>query len=121
MVFGSGAILLVYLTVQRLAELWWAKQNQARLMAAGGIEYGHSHLPLMILFHAAWMAGLWLLGYDRPVEPFFLALFVVLQIARFWVLATLGRRWTIRIIAVPGERLAAQGPIGFCTIPIMRS
>jgi methyltransferase len=110
MVFGSGAILLVYLTVQRLIELWWAKENAARLMAAGGIEYGRSHLPLMILFHAAWLAGLWLLAYDRPVQPFFLALFVVLQIARFWVLATLGRRWTIRIIVVPGERLVAQGP-----------
>jgi methyltransferase len=110
MVFGTGAIFLVYLTVQRLAELWWAKANEARLMASGGIEYGHSHLPLMILFHAAWMAGLWLLAYDRPVEPFFLALLVVLQIARFWVLATLGRRWTIRIIVVPGERLVAQGP-----------
>jgi methyltransferase len=110
MVFGSGAILLVYLTVQRLTELWWAKENAARLMAAGGIEYGRSHLPLMILFHAAWLAGLWLLAYDRPVQPFFLALFVVLQIARFWVLATLGRRWTIRIIVVPGERLVAQGP-----------
>jgi methyltransferase len=110
MVFGIGAIFLVYLTVQRLAELWWAKANEARLLASGGIEYGHSHLPLMILFHAAWMAGLWLLAYDRPVEPFFLALLVVLQIARFWVLATLGRRWTIRIIVVPGERLVAQGP-----------
>jgi methyltransferase len=110
MVFGSGAILLVYLTVQRQIELWWAKENAARLMAAGGIEYGRSHLPLMILFHAAWLAGLWLLAYDRPVQPFFLALFVVLQIARFWVLATLGRRWTIRIIVVPGERLVAQGP-----------
>jgi methyltransferase len=110
MVFGSGAILLAYLTVQRLAELWWAKQNEARLMVSGGIEYGHSHLPLMILFHAAWMAGLWLLAYDRPVEPFSLALLVVLQMARFWVLATLGRRWTIRIIVVPGERLVARGP-----------
>jgi methyltransferase len=110
MIFGSGAILLAYLTVQRLAELWWAKQNETRLMASGGIEYGHSHLPLMILFHAAWLVGLWLLAYDRPVEPFFLALFVVLQIARFWVLATLGRRWTIRVIVVPGERLVAQGP-----------
>jgi methyltransferase len=110
MVFGTGAILLAYLTVQRLAELWWAKANEARLMASGGIEYGHSHLPLMILFHAAWLAGLWLFAYDRPVEPFFLALFVVLQMARFWVLATLGRRWTIRIIVVPGERLVAQGP-----------
>jgi methyltransferase len=110
MAFSSGAILLAYLTVQRLAELWWAKQNEARLMALGGIEYGRSHLPLMILFHAAWMAGLWLLAYDHPVEPVFLALFVVLQMARFWVLATLGRRWTIRIIVVPGERLVAQGP-----------
>ena len=51
MVFGTGAILLAYLTVQRLVELWWAKQNEARLMASGGIEYGHAHLPLMILFH----------------------------------------------------------------------
>jgi methyltransferase len=110
MVFGSGAILLAYLTVQRLVELWWAKENEARLMAAGGIEYGRSHLPLMILFHAAWLAGLWLLAYDRPVEPFFLALFVVLQLARFWVLTTLGRRWTIRIIVVPGEQLVARGP-----------
>jgi methyltransferase len=110
MAFSSGAILLAYLTVQRLAELWWAKQNEARLMALSGIEYGRSHLPLMILFHAAWMAGLWLLAYDRPVDPVFLALFVVLQMGRFWVLATLGRRWTIRIIVVPGERLVARGP-----------
>jgi methyltransferase len=117
MAFGSGAILLAYLTVQRLVELWWAKANAARLMASGGIEYGHSHLPLMILFHAAWLAGLWLFAYDRPVEPLFLALFVVLQMARFWVLATLGRRWTIRIIVVPGERLVAQGPYRFWRHP----
>jgi methyltransferase len=117
MVFGSGAILLAYLTVQRLAELWWAKENEARLMASGGIEYGHSHLPLMIVFHAAWMAGLWLLAYDRPIEPFFLALFVVLQMARFWALATLGRRWTIRVIVVPGERLVARGPYRFLRHP----
>jgi methyltransferase len=117
MIFGTGAILLAYLIVQRLAELWWAKQNETRLMTSGGIEYGHSHLPLMILFHAAWMTGLWLLAYDRPVEPFFLALFVVLQMARFWVLATLGRRWTIRIIVVPGERLVARGPYRFFRHP----
>ena len=71
----------------------------------------------MILFHAAWLAGLWLLAYDRPVEPVFLALFVVLQIARFWVLATLGRRWTIRVIVVPGERLVARGPYRFLRHP----
>ena len=112
-----GAILLAFLTAQRLVELWWAKQNEARLFAAGGVEYGRSHLPLMILLHAAWLAGLWLLAYDHPVDPFFLALFVVLQLARFWVLATLGRRWTIRVIVVPGERLVARGPYRFLRHP----
>ena len=110
MAFGWGAALLAFLTVQRLAELWWAKRNEARLRAAGGIEYGRSHLWLIIAFHAAWLAGLWLLAYDHPVDMVFLGLFVVLQVLRFWVLWTLGRRWTIRIIAVPGERLVAQGP-----------
>jgi methyltransferase len=110
MSFGWGSALLAYLTVQRLIELWWAKQNEARLLAAGGIEHGRSHLWLMIVVHAAWLAGLWLLAYDRPVEPFFLALFIVLQLARFWVLLTLGRRWTIRIMTVPGEHLVARGP-----------
>ncbi|HWS10106.1 MAG TPA: isoprenylcysteine carboxylmethyltransferase family protein [Xanthobacteraceae bacterium] len=117
MAFGTGAILLAYVTVQRLFELWWAKENATRLMASGGVEYGRSHLPLMILFHAAWLAVLWLLAYDHPVEPVFLALFVVLQMARFWVLGTLGRRWTIRVIVVPGERLVAQGPYRFLRHP----
>jgi methyltransferase len=46
-----------------------------------------------------------------------LALFIVLQIARFWVLFTLGRRWTIRVIVVPGERLVARGPYRYLRHP----
>jgi methyltransferase len=114
---GGGAILLAFVTAQRLAELWWAKQNERRLLAAGGVEYGRVHLPLIVLLHAAWITGLWLLGYGRPVAPGFLALFVLLQIARFWVLATLGRRWTIRVIAIPGEHLVLRGPYRFLRHP----
>jgi methyltransferase len=107
--FGSGAILLGYLTVQRLVELWWAKQNERRLLAAGGVEYGRSHLWLIVLLHTVWLAGMWLIAYDHSVSAAFLALFVVLQIARFWVLATLRRRWTIRVVAMPGERPVTRG------------
>ena len=53
---------------------------------------------------------MWVLAYDHSVEPVYLALFIVVQMARFWVLATLGRRWTIRILVMPGERLVARGP-----------
>jgi methyltransferase len=106
----GAAGLLGYLTAQRLAELWWARHNEARLLAAGGIEYGRSHFPLMVLLHVAWLAGLWELAIHRPLVPGFVVLFVLLQIARFWVLATLGRRWTVRIVAVPGEQLQHGGP-----------
>jgi methyltransferase len=108
--FGWGAALLGFLTLQRIAELWWARQNERRLLAAGGVEYGRSHLLLIVFLHAAWMIGMWVLAYHRPVEPLFFVIVVILQIARFWVLATLGRRWTIRIIVVPGEKLVARGP-----------
>jgi isoprenylcysteine carboxyl methyltransferase (ICMT) family protein YpbQ len=50
------------------------------------------------------------MAHDHSVSIVFLALFAALQIGRFWVLATLGRRWTIGIIVVRGERLVAQGP-----------
>jgi len=117
MEFGWGAVLLAYLTVQRVAELWWATQNERRLFAAGGIEYGRNHLLLIVLLHAAWMAGLWTLAYNRPVEPAYLTLFVILQIARYWVLISLGRRWTIRIIVVPAEKLVKRGPYRFIRHP----
>jgi methyltransferase len=115
--FGWGALLLVYLTVQRVAELWWAKQNERRLLAASGIECGRSHLALMVLLHASWIVGLWVLAYDHSIDPALLGLFVVIQAARFWVLATLGRRWTIRVIVVPGEKLVTRGPYRFLRHP----
>jgi len=115
--FDWGALLLAYLTVQRVVELRWATQNERRLFQAGGVEFGRSHLLLIVLLHAAWMAGLWGLAYDRPIQPVFFALFIVAQVARFWVLLPLGRRWTIRIIVVPGERLVARGPYRFLRHP----
>jgi methyltransferase len=117
MTFGWGAALLAFLTAQRIAELWWAKQNERRLFAAGGIEFGRSHLFLIVLLHAAWIIGLWMLGHNRAINLFFLVVVVLLQIARFWVLVALGRRWTIRIIVVPGERLVARGPYRFLRHP----
>jgi methyltransferase len=117
MTFGAGAVLLAFLTAQRLAELWWAKRNEARLLAAGGIEYGGGHFALLVILHSAWIAGMWLLAYDHAVAPRYLALFVVLQVGRLWVLATLGRRWTVHVIVVPGEKLVARGPYRFLRHP----
>ena len=107
---GEGAWLVVFLIVQRLAELAWAQRNTARLRAAGGVEFGATHYPFMVALHAFWLLGLWFAGYDRPVDPAWLAVFVLLQAGRLWVLVSLGGRWTTRVIVLPGAAPVARGP-----------
>jgi methyltransferase len=46
-----------------------------------------------------------------------LSLFVALQGFRVWILATLGPRWTTRIIVLPGEPLVASGPYKYFSHP----
>jgi methyltransferase len=107
---GEGAWLVIFLIVQRLAELGFAQWNTVRLRAEGGVEFGAAHYPMMVALHAFWLIGLWLLGHDRSVDPFWLTVFILLQAGRLWVIATLGRRWTTRVIVLPGAAPVARGP-----------
>jgi methyltransferase len=102
--------LLGAVTLERLAELALARANTARLRRAGGIEVAAGHYPWIVALHTGWLGGLWWLAADRPPEPAWTAVFLLLQLMRLWVLATLGRRWTTRIIIVPGETLVRKGP-----------
>ena len=113
-----GALaLLVFITVQRLAELAWARANTARLRAAAAVAGGAAPYPVMVALHPVWLLSLWGFGWDRPVVwPWGVAL-VVLQAGRVWVLAALGRRWTTRVLVVPGETLVRRGPYRFVSHP----
>jgi methyltransferase len=106
---GEGAWLVGFLVVQRLCELALATRNTLRLREAGGVEFGAAHYPVMIALHACWLLGLWVYGHDRIIEPIGLATFAVLQAARVWVIASLGSRWTTRVIVVPGSAPVARG------------
>ncbi len=103
-------IILVLVTVQRLGELVLARRNTARLLAQGGVETGEGHYPLIVGLHAAWLIGLFVVAWDRPVNWIWMGVFVLLQLARVWVIASLGGRWTTRIVTVPGEILVRRGP-----------
>jgi methyltransferase len=109
--------ILAFVTAQRLVELPVARANTTRLLAAGGHEVAPGHYPLIVAVHAAWLAALWWFAPGRPISLPLLGLFVLVEIARVWVLRTLGPRWTTRIIVVPGEHLVARGPYRFVSHP----
>lgn len=107
---NEGAWLVAFLLAQRLAELALAQWNTRRLRAEGGIEFGAAHYPLMVVLHACWLLGLWWLGHDRVIDRFWLGAFILLQAARIWVIASLGRRWTTRIMVLPARVPLRRGP-----------
>lgn len=119
MILAGSVLGLV--TLQRLGELWLAKRNTDRLRAQGAHEVAAGHYRLIVLLHAAWLAGLWyLVFWHAPwsgVRWGWFAAFAVLQGLRVWVIATLGARWTTRIIVLPGAPLVASGPYRFVSHP----
>ena len=114
---GEGAWLIAFLVVQRLAELVYARWNTSRLLERGGVEFGAGHYPLMVALHALWLLGLGMLGHDRDVDRLWLTVFIALQAGRVWVLATLGARWTTRVIVLPGAAPVARGPYRWLAHP----
>jgi len=114
---GEGAWLVAFLVAQRLAELGLAQWNTTRLRSAGAVEFGAAHYPLLVALQAFWLLGLWILGHDRPIEPLWLVAFLLLQAGRIWVIASLGRRWTTRIIVLPGAVPVVRGPYRFLRHP----
>ena len=113
----GSVVVLGLVTVQRLGELVLARRNTRRLLAQGAHEVAPQHYPLLVAMHAAWLAGLWWLAWDRAIQWPWLAVFLVLQALRVWVLATLGGRWTTRIIVLPSAPLVAKGPYRFLSHP----
>ena len=112
-----NVIILALVTLQRLGELWLSNRNTRRLLAQGAHEVGASHYPLIVAVHAFWLLALWWLARGRPIDGFWLGLFVLIELARIWVLASIGRRWTTRIIVLPGAPLVRRGPYRFVDHP----
>jgi methyltransferase len=105
------AATVALVAAERLAELVHAARNTRALRRRGAVELGGRHYPWLVLLHAAWLLSLAVLARRNPAPVWpWLALFAGLQLARLWVLATLGPYWTTRIMTLPGAPLVRRGP-----------
>ncbi len=111
-------IVVLLVAVQRLAELVHARRNTRRLLAEGGIEVGAGHYPLIVATHAAWLAAQFFTASPgASVNWWLLGLYGLLQVGRLWVMVSLGRYWTTRIITLPQAPLIPRGPYRLCRHP----
>lgn len=111
--------LLVFVTLQRLAELVHARRNTRRLLAEGAVEIGADHYPLLIMLHASWLGALWILVLTDHALIWWpaVAAYALVEIARIWVMASLGRYWTTRILIPRDAPLVRRGPYRFLRHP----
>lgn len=108
---GLAQWIVLLVAIQRLGELALARRNTARLLARGGQEVGAGHYPLIVVLHTGWLIAIFLAvpADTAPAWPW-LALFLVLQTGRLWVIASIGQFWTTRIVTVSDMPLVRRGP-----------
>jgi methyltransferase len=113
------AIAVTLVAAERLAELALSRRNARLLFAAGAVEHGRAHYPLIVALHVAWLASLLVFvpANVMPV-PAPAAIYVALQFVRAWAILSLGRYWTTRIISLPGAALVRSGPYRYLRHPI---
>lgn len=114
----TAEAVIVFVVLERLLELLWSRANTRRLLAQGAFERAPGHYPLFVVLHGAWLAAVAVAVLpDAPVSGFWLAIYAALQAARLWVMASLGRFWTTRIITMPGAPLVRRGPYRYLRHP----
>lgn len=116
------ALFVGFLVLQRLGELALSARNARRVRALGGREHGAGHFPLLVLVHTLFPAGLLaeaaVLG-ARPgaLWPAWLGLWLAAQTLRYAAMWSLGDRWNVRILVVPGMPLVRRGPYRWIAHP----
>jgi methyltransferase len=115
--------LIVLIALQRVSELLLSRRNRAWALARGALEFGACQLPPIKLLHTAFLCGCLIEVWfgARPFSPALgwpcLAVVAACQAARYWTVATLGPRWNVSILVIPGMPLESGGPYRFLRHP----
>lgn len=116
MVSVDAFLLLVgAVAVQRIGELCWSQRNERRMLARGGREHARGQMRFMTVLHTAWLFAMPLevVLLERPAHTTLtaiaLALFLCGQLLRYAAVWSLGDRWSVRVLTVPGEPVRTRG------------
>lgn len=112
---------LALLALERGGELLLSRRNARRAIARGAVEIGAPHFRAMAAVHALFLVSCAVEGSLRPFPGaagwVFLAIALAAQALRYWAIGTLGDRWNVRILVIPGAAPVTGGPYRFVRHP----
>jgi methyltransferase len=115
---GAAQIVALLILLQRGLEELYSARNTARLVAEGGREAGRDYYPVVAITHLGWIAAIFLLiPSTAPVIWPLALLYLLLQVVRYWIIGTLGRYWTHRIITLETAPVVRAGPYRYLRHP----
>src|SRR6188474_1245417 len=115
--FAAGLVTVAVLVTMALEALL-SSHNERALRARGAVEPADDVIPWM---RVAYPLGFILIGLagatnstlDRERMLWGFALFASAKALKYWVITTLGTRWSFRVLVLPGEPLVSTGPYRF--------
>ena len=114
-----GALVLL-----RLVEVAYARRNAAALLARGGRRITPDGFRGIAAVHTGWLVGMLveeaLVGPSveaGPIRSAALVVAVASEALRLWAIATLGPRWNVHVLVLPGSPPVARGPFRFLRHP----
>ena len=117
---ATGVFALVF--VPMVVEAAVSARHERHLRAAGarepagdvfrGMQLGYPAAFLAMIAEAAWRQP----STDRVFSTG-LAIFITAKALKYWAMATLGSRWTFRVLVPPGAARILSGPYRFCRHP----
>jgi methyltransferase len=110
-ILGLPQLAALLILAQRGLEELYSRHNTRRLLRSGACEAGRDFYLIVATTHLCWIAALALLvpPHTQACAPL-IAAYLALQALRYWVITTLGRYWTHRILTLPGAPIVTRGP-----------
>jgi len=114
--------VIPFIILQRIFELYLSRRHRGILYARGGREFYPETFPAMAALHVLFLVSLTVESYPWrfPMNAFTwgcLAALALITAGRYWVIASLGVNWNVRIVLVPGEPVKRKGPYLFLRHP----
>jgi methyltransferase len=110
-VWGLPQYLAVIILIQRIIENFHGAYNMKRLLARGGREVGQHYYMFVPVIHVTWVLALFfLIPPDAAPIWWLLGVYGLLQVARYYVIFSLGPYWTTRTITLDDAPAVKSGP-----------